>query len=79
MDDLGGKIDRMGDRIASEMRHGMSQQIRIVGGLVALAIILLAGVAGVQFSGRLDHRGGVGVETTLSDSVSGRGAGGSGR
>lgn len=57
MDDLGGKIDKMGDRIAEEMRHGMSLQLRVVGGLVALAIILLAAVAGVQFSGGLDRDG----------------------
>jgi len=62
MDDLGGKIDKMGDRIAVEMRHGMTLQLRVVGGLVALAIILLAAVAGVQFSGGMDRDGSVRVD-----------------
>lgn len=62
MDDLGGKIDKMGDRIAEEMRHGMSLQLRVVGGLVALAIILLAAVAGVQFSGGMGADGAVRVD-----------------
>lgn len=62
MDDLGGKIDNMGDKIAQEVRHGMTQQLRVVGGLVALAIILLAAVAGVQFSGGMDRNGTVRVD-----------------
>lgn len=62
MDDLGGKIDKMGDRIAEEVRNGMSLQLRVVGGLVALAIILLAAVAGVQFSGGMNRDGSVRVD-----------------
>jgi len=71
MDDLGGRIDRMGDRIAEEVRAGMSLQLRVVGGLVALAIILLAAVAGVQFSGSLDRDGSVKVETVPSSTSTG--------
>lgn len=71
MDDLGGRIDRMGDRIAEEVRAGMSLQLRVVGGLVALAIILLAAVAGVQFSGSLDRDGSVKVETVPSTTTGG--------
>lgn len=71
MDDLGGKIDKMGDRIAEEMRNGMTLQIRVVGGLVALAIILLAAVAGVQFSGGLDREGTVHVDAAPASGAPG--------
>lgn len=54
VDALAGHIDAMGDRVAREIRSGMDLQLKVVGGLVALAIILLASVAGVQFSGGFD-------------------------
>ena len=51
VDALSEKIDAMGERIASEVSRTMRWQTKVIGSLVALAIVLLGGAAGVNFVG----------------------------